>query len=190
DRPTNTVKPTISGLPAAVGQTITAITGTWTGNPFPTLTVQWQRCDSKGAGCTDIAGAISFFYVVADADAGSTLRVAVTGTNTIGVSTVFSAITNVIPATPPSNVSSPFISGSTTVGQVLSTSVGTWTGTPPITYTFRWQRCDTSGTCTDIPGATGTSYTLVQADVGDTIIVYVTATNALGSATEASDHTA
>jgi hypothetical protein len=105
------------------------------------------------------------------------------------VATAYSLTTNVIPAVPPTNTTEPFISGSTTVGQVLTATVGTWNGTPPITYTFRWQRCDTNGNCTDIAGATGSTYTLAQADLGDTIVVYVTAANALGSATQASEQT-
>ena len=46
----------------------------------------------------------------------------------------------------------------------------------PITYTYQWQRCDAGGSnCSDIAGETGSSYTLVRADVGQTMRVVVTA---------------
>jgi hypothetical protein len=50
---------------------------------------------------------------------------------------------------------------------------------PPLSYTYRWQRC--SPGCADIPGATGSSYTLTSADQGAKILVIVTAANGAGS---------
>ena len=51
------------------------------------------------------------------------------------------------------------------------------------TYAYQWQRCDAAGaTASTIAGATGTTYTLTAADVGSTIRVVVTATNAGGIA--------
>ncbi len=71
-----------------------------------------------------------------------------------------------------------------TRGQTLTTANGTWAGTATITYTRAWKRCNSAGAnCTTISGATGTTYTLVAADVGSTIKVTWTATNSLGSAT-------
>jgi len=86
--PTNTALPTISGA-AAAGQTLSASTGTWTGNPT-SFAYQWQRCDPSGASCADIAGASTSTYTVAAGDAGSTLRVAVTATNSAGSATAVS----------------------------------------------------------------------------------------------------
>src|SRR5207249_9845124 len=54
--PANTAPPTISGSPVQ-GQTLTASPGSWTGNPAPTFAYQWQRCDSGGANCANVAGA-------------------------------------------------------------------------------------------------------------------------------------
>ena len=58
---------------------------------------------------------------------------------------------------------------------------GTWTGTPTLGYGYQWQRCASGGSCASISGAIGSSYTLVAADVGQRIVVGVTATNAAGS---------
>lgn len=61
---------------------------------------------------------------------------------------------------------------------------GNWTGTPPLSYSYRWQRCKPG--CQHITGATSTSYTLVGADVDARLRVLVTAKNTGGSAQAAS----
>src|SRR4030095_10069635 len=81
--PANTAVPTISGTGQA-GATLTATSGTWTGNPAPTLSYQWRRCDSAGATCADIVGEIATTYMQTATDVGSTVRVAVTGLNGSG----------------------------------------------------------------------------------------------------------
>jgi hypothetical protein len=93
--------------------------------------------------------------------------------------------------TPPSSSTPPSISGSAFVGSTLTVNAGTWSGTQPITLTHQWRRCDTSGaSCTDIAGATGTSYQLVAGDAGSTVRVRETATNTAGSAFADSQPTA
>ncbi len=55
---------------------------------------------------------------------------------------------------------------------------------------YQWRRCDTSGaSCTDVAGATSTTYGLTSADVGSTIRVAVTASNGAGSASASSAQT-
>ncbi|MHB8470396.1 MAG: hypothetical protein ACYDCH_11685 [Gaiellaceae bacterium] len=97
--PTNTAVPAISGT-AQVGQTLTASSGAWVGQSSNnTFTYQWQRCDAAGANCVAIAGATAQTYVVQSADNGTTLRVAVTDTDTGGATTATSAQTAAV-ATP------------------------------------------------------------------------------------------
>ena len=67
------------------------------------------------------------------------------------------------------------------MGQKLSGSAGAWSGTPPISYAYGWQRC--SARCSDIAGATASSYRVIAADAGARLRVIVTATNSLGHAT-------
>lgn len=72
---------------------------------------------------------------------------------------------------------------SPTVGEMFTANTGTWTNTP-ISYTYQWQDCNSSGaSCSNITGATSSTYTASSSDVGDTIRVAVTAINASGSAT-------
>src|SRR4051812_48830232 len=81
----------------------------------------------------------------------------------------------------PANTALPTISGTPTQGQTLSATTGSWTGSPT-SYSYQWQRCDSAGgSCASISGATQASYTLVQADVGATLRVAVSATSAGGT---------
>jgi len=78
----------------------------------------------------------------------------------------------------PTNTAVPIISGTPSQGRLLSTTAGSWTGNPTPTYTYQLQDCDsTGGSCSNISGATSSSYTLASGDVGHTIVAVVTATN-------------
>lgn len=78
----------------------------------------------------------------------------------------------------------PSISGSSFVGTRLGVSDGKWSGSP-LAYGFQWERCRASQeACVPIVGATNANYTPQAADVGHTLAVAVTATNAGGSATQ------
>lgn len=72
----------------------------------------------------------------------------------------------------------PAISGTQTVGQTLTVSAGTWSGTPVPSYTYQWKRAGIN-----ISGATSSTYLLLTADQGKDVSCDVTATNASGSAT-------
>jgi hypothetical protein len=75
----------------------------------------------------------------------------------------------------PVNTAAPVISGTAQVGSTLTTTNGTWTGSPT-GYTYQWLRNGAN-----ISGATSSSYLLVIADLAATITVIVTATNTAGS---------
>ena len=90
----------------------------------------------------------------------------------------------------PANSAVPTISGTTPVGQTLTSTTGTWSNTPS-SYGYQWSRSATSGgSYTNISGAINSTHTLVAADVGQYLKVTVTATNASGSATATSVATA
>ena len=56
--------------------------GTWSGAPSGFAYV-WLRCDATGGACAPIAGATANTYVPGAEDSGMTIRVAVTGSNTV-----------------------------------------------------------------------------------------------------------
>ncbi len=184
--PVNTALPAISGTPRDT-HTLSADQGTWTGTPTITYAYQWRRCDTAGNACSDIAGATNATHDAQAADVGHTLRVVVTATNAAGSTSATSAATPAVTAEPPVNTSVPTTTGTLLDGSTVTASDGTWTGTPALSFTYQWQRCDAGGSnCTDIAGATGQTRDLTAADVGNTVRVLVTATNAGGSASAAS----
>jgi hypothetical protein len=83
---------------------------------------------------------------------------------------------------PPVNTVAPAITGTAQEGQIVTCSTGTWTGTPTITYAYQWKRNGSN-----IGSATNSTYTLVTADVSQSITCQVTATNAVGSANATSN---
>jgi predicted actin-binding protein len=91
-------------------------------------------------------------------------------------------------AAAPANTTAPTVSGSAKVGSTLTTTNGTWSGSPT-SYAYQWQRCGSSSSCTNITGATKQTYAIVAADAGRTLRAVVTAANADGSATANSDQT-
>jgi len=188
--PSNTSPPSISGS-AQDGQTLSASAGSWSGDQPIGFAYQWRRCDSGGGSCADINGAGGQTYTLTSADVGSTIRVAVTGSNGAGSTSASSAATSPVAAAPPSNTSPPPVSGTAQDGQTLSASAGSWNGTPPIGFSYQWRRCDSGGgSCADISSAGGQTYTLTSADVGSTIRVAVTGSNGAGSSSASSDPTA
>jgi hypothetical protein len=99
-------------------------------------------------------------------------------------------ITTVGPGSPPlpapTNTAVPRISGTPQQGQVLTASNGTWTN-EPTSYGYQWERCNSSGAeCANIGGATSSTYTATEADIGHTMVVKVTATNTSGSGSASS----
>lgn len=83
--------------------------------------------------------------------------------------------------TPPANTVAPAVTGTTTVGQTLSTTNGTWTGSPT-SFSYQWQRDNQGGgSYSNIGSATATSYMLVDADDACNVRCVVTATNSGGS---------
>ena len=189
--PSNTTAPAVSGT-AQQGQTLSTTNGSWTGSPT-SYTYAWEDCDSSGASCTTITGATQSTYTLASGDVGHTIRSKVTATNAGGSTPATSAATATVtasPPSPPSNTTAPAVSGTAQQGQTLSTTNGSWTGSPT-SYTYAWEDCDSSGaSCTTITGATQSTYTLASGDVGHTIRSVVTATNAGGSTPASSAATA
>jgi hypothetical protein len=90
----------------------------------------------------------------------------------------------------PTNTTIPAISGTTRVSSVLTSSQGSWNNSPT-SYSYQWQRCDSSGAnCVNISGGTSSTFTLTCTDYKKTLKVAVKATNSSGNATATSNATA
>jgi subtilisin family serine protease len=185
--PKATAAPAISGT-AAIGQTLTASTGAWS-DTGATLTQQWLRCTSASGldSCSAISGATGTTYQPGLADAGRYLHVRVVATNAEGAGMGISPTTAAVPVpvAPVAKVA-PKILGMPQLTHTLSAQNGTWTGTAPISYSLKWQRCTSAtnvATCADVAGATGPAYAPVDADAGRYLRLAQTATNVKGAVT-------
>ena len=158
-------KPTVAGK-AAVGQTLKAGAGTW-GPGSVSLSYQWYR------GAARIPGATRNSYPVTIADAGSTLRVRVTGIKRLYTTTVrTSAATATVPLLNLSASPTPKVTGTAKVGGRLTASAGTWSPAP-VALSYQWYRAGTR-----VAGATKSTYSVTSSDAGAALTVAVTATKA------------
>ncbi len=92
--PVNTERPTVSGTDA-VGEVLSCLPGSWTGNPGPTFYYHWLRDG------TPIAGATASSYVAQSADEGHSLSCEVSAINyagnTVGTARAVSASVMIAP---------------------------------------------------------------------------------------------
>jgi hypothetical protein len=93
----------------------------------------------------------------------------------------WAGLTDIVGGIPPSNTVAPVITGTNVVGQTLTTTNGTWTGTN-LTYTYQWKRGGSN-----ISSATSVTYVLVEADADTSVTCEVTATNSIGAASATSN---
>lgn len=159
--PTATVKAAIDGS-GVFQTTLTAVPPTWS-VPGVTNTYAWQR---DGA---PISGATAATHVVTAADVGRSITVVVTGTTAeFGSGTSTSDAVVGKPGVGPVALTSPQISGTGVVGSILTSTDPTWD--PAETQTSRqWLRDGTA-----ISGATGSTYTIVAADLNAAITLRAT----------------
>ena len=165
--------PTIDGT-AQVGETLTALTNGITdedGLDDVSYTYQWI---ANGA---DIEGATNSTYTLADSDEGKAIKVKVSFTDDADhEETLTSAATAAIAAKPNSPATgAPTIGGTPQVGETLTvdtSAIADEDGLTNVSYTYQWIANDA-----DIEGATNSTYTLADSDVGKTIKVKVSFTD-------------
>jgi hypothetical protein len=177
--------PVVRQLPTAIGapQTLSVMHAT-AGSFAPTpssITYAWLRCDTSGANCVSNGGTTAD-YTPVGADVGKTLRVDATPVNgSTSGTTVRSEASPLVTAagTAPSLLApiisnTPTIGGTTTVGQTLTSTTGTWVQLLG-SVLYQWQRCTATGaSCVAISGATAATYVPVAADRGLRLSLRVT----------------
>jgi len=170
-----------SSKSAAVG---TALTCSDPGESFDegvALSYSWLSDGSP------IGGATSSTYTPVEADAGHALQCLITGSNANGTALAYSNVSVSIYKAAPKASANPAVSNLTSagdatpaVGDELSCSEGTWSGSP--SFAYQWLR---NGA--EIGGATSATYTVVAEDEGKALQCRVTATNGGGSTQAVSD---
>jgi hypothetical protein len=179
--------PAITGI-AQEGGELTASEGTWTGSPS-SFEFQWERCSPDVLTCEAIVDADSSTYTAVADDIGLRLRVAVSATNAAGTGVSESAPTAAVLMAAPKSTSAPLVTGPGVEGADLTATNGDWSGSPTA-YQYLWYRCDPNGdSCSPITWADVAWYRLRPQDVGGTVRIQVTASNAGGSSAAMSSHT-
>ncbi|MCX8530560.1 MAG: hypothetical protein ORN27_10935 [Rhodoluna sp.] len=204
--PVSTSPQVIAGsvsYPSAANAYLTTSDGTWAGDPRPTFTYQWYRCAgtvTKSAfeldsSCSAIDGATSNTYALTDIDPGNALVTGITGTNTFGTSTRFSASTPIV-TEKVRLMSPPTLTGSAKIGQAITADEGVWRGFPSPDTTYAWYSCTVAtpaspvqipsangvgvvppATCTKIQGAIRSSLEVSDSQLGKMLIFMVTKSN-------------
>jgi hypothetical protein len=183
--PRNRATPEILGG-NVVEQTLTLTAGTWEGSTPIEFAYSWRRCNPVGdlSSCAEIPGATTTSYSPSTADIGFSIRVWITGTNPAGSDVVTTNHTFPIVDKAhfaPDAIRQPAIAGTVEPGHQLTGDIGSFNGDPPISTSFVWQRCDATGkSCHPAPGANKVVYWPTPADIGYTLRLSVTATNAYG----------
>lgn len=186
--PSNSVPPSVSGT-AAVGQTLTADPGAWSGatsGPNYAWYRQFKNAGGTPGARTVIPGATAVSYSPVTGDADYDISVDVTYSNAVGSTTVSSSNVKHIPRAPVL-VNAPAIpTGTPHTGDTITSTVGTYDAyDPPTSYTAQWFR-----NAAPITGETALSYLLQQTDEGANtpgITCHITAINGGGSITVVSN---
>ncbi|MEP5763348.1 MAG: DUF4347 domain-containing protein, partial [Halieaceae bacterium] len=165
DAPTGSVN--IAGTPTE-DQVLTASNTLADEDGLGAISYQWQRDG------VDIGGATGSTYTLTQTDVGSTITVDASYTDGEGTpELVSSAGAGPIANLNDAPVGIPTISGTAQEDQVLTANTGGISDEDGLgTFSYQWQRDGV-----DIGGATGSTYTLTQTDVGARITVEVSYTD-------------
>ncbi|MCT9869176.1 S8 family serine peptidase [Paenarthrobacter aurescens] len=159
--------PIVAGTPTiygelSVGNPIWGDPGSWGIAAATNWELQWHR---NGVAIPEATG---YEYLLVPEDLGAALTFTVKASKKFvpAVSATSAPTAAIKPGTLSSSV--PTIKGSTYVGNVLTVDPGNW-GPEPVSLSYQWYR---SGSM--IQGATGTSYSVVDADAAKPLTVQVT----------------
>ncbi|GAA3537967.1 carboxypeptidase regulatory-like domain-containing protein [Nocardioides daeguensis] len=160
----NVTPPTVSG-DATVGETLVATAGEWDQDDVA-VTWQWLRDGEV------VAGATGPSRTLVAADLGTRISVRATAAKaTYDSGSADSGETDAVVEGYLANTALPAVSGSVRVGETLSATRGGWSP-EPTAFGYEWLR---DGTPVD--GATSSTYTLTESDLGARLSVTVTASS-------------
>jgi len=167
--PVNTSIPIVSGS-AFETLIINIISkGQWSGIEESKLLTQWQIC-STAISCSDIPSATSPTYTASSADVGKTIRVKIIAPYSQKNVEAFSNQTLIIKKAY-TNVFPPTLLSYADIGDKIDIFKGYWEGLSISNISYVWQRCKSATSCTNIPGATKSTYTPSSSDRGYSIRV-------------------
>ena len=161
----NRQRPQVSGM-AVVGETLTGTDGVW--SEGGTFTYQWL------ADGQPVAGATSRTLVITPALLNAQLQLEVTETTSDPDRKATSEPTARVVKGVLRNTARPTIAGDAVVGSTLTASPGTWNDPSP-TFAYQW-----SANGQPISGATSSTLTLTEAQLGQPIAVTLTASKPSG----------
>lgn len=173
------------------GGSVFVTPGVWTNKPS-NFRYQWQRCSPTS--CTSIAGATSRGLQLSYADAGMTMRVIVSASNTYGSASTVSDKSGQVLGDRPDSGKPPYITGKAQDGSTLTATSGSWSNSPT-SYRYSLQLCDKTGSrcitaSTSVSNTPKTpSYVLLGSDIGYYMRVVVAASNRWGTNTASSSLT-
>jgi hypothetical protein len=182
----------------------------WTffGDSSPSIVFSWYICSnpistrptSLPSGCTfqwtpehtlvNSGQKYSTIIQVQPEMIGKYLLVSSRATNSAGTATKWSLGTSKILGVPALN-SNPYVTGSSTVGNLMTAATGTWLSDSEITFAYQWYQCAielpygmssvANYSCSLIPSATSSTYTTTSADQGLHVTAKVSASNVIGN---------
>lgn len=179
--PSNLTIPTVTGIMVS-GEEITGSLGTWDAKPDPTYARQWF------ADGVAVPAATGLTYTLTDSELGKAMTFRVTATNLLGSASAFSDPSTPVlddgADRPPVNLVAPSTSGTVNLTDTLTASQGTWDAQPSVTLANQWLADGAA-----IPGATGSTFQITEAERGKVISLRVTAVNTVGTAVADSPYT-
>ena len=167
--PVNTSIPIVSGSPFETSIINVISKGQWSGIEESKLLTQWQIC-TTAISCSDIPSATSPTYTAISADVGKTIRVKIIAPYSQKNVEVFSNQTPIIKKAY-TNVFPPTLLSYADIGDKIDIFKGFWEGLSISNISYVWQRCKSDTSCTNIPGATSSTYTPSSSDRGYSIRV-------------------
>ncbi|HEY8086014.1 MAG TPA: calcium-binding protein, partial [Methylophilaceae bacterium] len=180
DAPTGTV--TIAGT-TTQNQTLTASNTLADVDGFllpPTY--QWQSSSDGGTTWSAISGATASTYVLADAQVGKLVRVTASYTDGYGTAeSVSSSATATIANINDAPTGAVSVSGTAVQNQVLTASNTLADGDGLGTITYQWQSSPNGSTWTNISGATSSTFTLTEPQVGKQVRAVASYTDGHGT---------